>query len=331
MTTPSYARAATLDQALAEYAAHPGAADYIAGGTELVPLIKDRLRRPRRLVDINALPWRAIEADSFGLRVGSLARMQEVADHPAVRQGYPAIAHALDASGSVQIRAMASIGGNLLQRTRCGYFRDVGFPCNKREPGAGCPARAGENRLHAIFGASDQCVATHASDLAVALVALEAIVELCGPEGRRSVPLAKFYRLPGDTPDRETDLAPGELIAAIQLPAAPHAARSGYLKLRDRASFEFALVSAAVALYVADGLIRSARIAMGGIGTIPWRLREAEDALVQRPPEPDTYRAAAALAARAAQPLTGNRFKVTLMQRTLARALEAVGAAEGNL
>jgi xanthine dehydrogenase YagS FAD-binding subunit len=325
MLVHSYSRASTLDAALSEHIANvPLAVEYIAGGTELIPLLKNGQRSASHLIDINALPWREIAEQRSCLRIGSLARLQDVANHPIVRRAYPVISQALLASGSVQIRNMASIGGNLLQSTRCGYFRDSGFPCNKRRPGSGCPARDGENRTHAIFGVSDHCVASHASDLAVALVALDAELELCGPDGRRSVPIGEFYRVPGDTPDRETVLNQGELVEAISVPKGPHTSRSDYLKLRDRASFEFSLMSVAVAAHVEDGVIRALRIAMGGVGTVPWRLPAVEQALQNAPANPKSYRFAAAEAARGARPLHHNAFKVGLMQRMLVRALETV-------
>jgi xanthine dehydrogenase YagS FAD-binding subunit len=220
---------------------------------------------------------------------------------------------------------MATIGGNLLQRTRCTYFRDTGSPCNKRAPGSGCGAIGGENRMNAILGASDQCVATHASDLAVALVALDAIVEISGPQGTRNVPLADFHLLPGTTPQVETQLAPGELITAVSVPASAWARRSAYLKVRDRASFEFALASAAVALAVEGGTIRVARVAVGGVGTKPWRLPQVEQALIGAQARPDIFRAAAAKAADGARPLSRNAFKLPLVQRTVERALITVG------
>jgi xanthine dehydrogenase YagS FAD-binding subunit len=285
--------------------------------------MRDRVHAVDHVVDISHLPLRDITETPAGLSIGSLACMQDVADHPIVRDRYELIAQVLLASASVQIRHMGSIGGNLLQRTRCGYFRDPGFPCNKRRPGSGCPARAGENRLHAIFGTSNRCVATHASDLAVALVALEAAVELDGPGGRRTVPIGEFYRMPGDTPHIETILAPRELIVAIHVPRGPWHRNAHYLKLRDRASFDFALVSAAVALHCEGGTIVSARIAAGGVGTMPWRLPEVELALRGGPMSTEAYRAAAALAAKDARSLAQNGFKIALIQRVLVRALEA--------
>lgn len=296
--------------------------DYIAGGTDLLQLLKDGVRRPRRVIDITGLGWTAIEADRSGLRIGALARMSDVADHPGVREQYPAISQALLASASPQVRNMATIGGNLLQRTRCVYFRDIATACNKRDPGSGCSALHGENRLHAVLGGSEHCVATHASDLAVALVALDASVVLHGSGGERRVALEGFHLLPGDTPERETVLEPGEVIAAIEVPASALARRSRYRKVRDRASFEFALASAAVALDVHIGAIRDARVAMGGVGTKPWRAREAEAALKGKRPNGETFAAAAHQALAGAKPLEQNAFKIELAQQAVIRALE---------
>jgi xanthine dehydrogenase YagS FAD-binding subunit len=301
-------------------------AKFIGGGTDLLQLMKDRVERPRHLVDINALPMAAIEATPIGVRIGALARMADVAEHPTIVRDYPAVSQALLASASGQVRNMAAIGGNLLQRTRCGYFRDTGFPCNKRVPGSGCPAIEGENRFHAVLGGSDHCVATHASDLAVALAALDATVEVTGPNGRRDVKLVDFHLLPGDTPEHETVLTPGELITAVTLEASALTRGSHYLKVRDRASFEWALISAAVALEVAGGQVRGARVAMGGIGTKPWRLPAVEAALVGGPPTESAFRTAAGLAIEGAHPLSGNGFKLTLLQNTLVRALRTAAA-----
>jgi xanthine dehydrogenase YagS FAD-binding subunit len=320
----AYERAGDQAEAVQRGAAEPGTA-FIAGGTDLMQLMKDDVARPSRLVDIDALPLDFIEADANGLRLGALARMADVADHAAVQEHYPVIAQALLASASPQVRNMASMGGNLLQRTRCTYFRDTASACNKRAPGSGCSARQGINRVHAILGGSDQCVATHASDLAVALVALDARLDLVGPQGTRELALADFHLLPGSTPERETQLLPGELITAIRVPASPVARRSAYLKVRDRASFEFALASAAVALAIEDGTIRDARVAAGGVGTKPWRLPDVERALIGAPARGESYRAAAAEASAGARPLTHNGFKLPLLQNTVERALRIVG------
>jgi xanthine dehydrogenase YagS FAD-binding subunit len=304
---------------------------YIAGGTDLMQLMKDGIEQPGHLVDLDGLPLDRIDITDEGARIGALVRMSDAADHQGLRRDWPLIAEALLASASPQLRNMATIGGNILQRTRCGYFRDTGFACNKRVPGSGCPAINGDNRGLAIFGVSAHCIATHPSDLAVALAALDAAVELSGPvvqgdAATRRVLLSEFHLLPGDTPERETVLRPGELVTAIVVPAQTAGLRSHYLKLRDRASFEFALVSAAVAVSLADGHVRRARIAMGGIGPKPWRLPAVEAALEGAPATPDAFAAAATLAAHGAQPASQNRFKVPLMQRALVRALAVATA-----
>jgi xanthine dehydrogenase YagS FAD-binding subunit len=302
-------------------------AEYIAGGTDMVQLLQEHVRRPDRLVSLAGLLDDRIEVGPQGLRLGAAATMAEAAAHPAVIGQYPVISEALLASASPQVRNQATMGGNLLQRTRCPYFRDVGYAaCNKRAPGSGCAAIGGENRWHAVLGTSEKCIAAHPSDLAVALVALDASVEIRGPGGQRAVPLADFHRLPGDTPHVETVLEPGEVIAAITVPANPVARRSHYLKLRDRASFEFALVSAAVALDMDGDRIRQARVALGGVGTKPWRVPQVEAALAGASLEPATLRRAAALATQGAQGLGGNNFKVELMQRAIVRAIEIAGA-----
>ncbi len=306
-------------------AAQPGA-KYIGGGTDLMQLLKDNVEAPTRLVDVDFVLGDAIEPGTNSLRIGGRARMSDTAAHPVVARDYPALSQALLASASPQVRNMATMGGNLLQRTRCGYFRDVGFAaCNKRAPGSGCQAQDGHNRLLAILGGSEHCIATNASDLAVALVALDAVLQLHGPDGARDVALTDFHVLPGEHPEHETVLRPGELIEAITVPASPLARRSGYLKVRDRASFEWAVVSAAVALDVgADGNIRDARIALGGVGTKPWRALDAEAALRGKRPGEDVFAQAAALAVQGAQPRRENAFKVKLAQRTAVRALLSV-------
>lgn len=302
-----------------------GRSAYLAGGTTLVDLMKLEVMTPSRVVDINRLPLKGIRVDGRGLRLGALERMSDVARHPLVRSRFPVIAQALELSASQQLRNMASMGGNLLQRTRCGYFRDPSTPCNKRLPGSGCAALTGENRTHAIFGTSDSCVATHPSDVAVAFVALDARVDLYGPRGRRTLPLADFYRLPGSTPHLENHLQPRELITGITIPPLPWARRSGYLKVRDRQSYEFALASAAVALNVSGGVVREARIAVGGVGTRPWRLPAVERTLVGVRTTETAYEQAVAHAADGARPLTRNAFKPELLRRTLVRALITVG------
>jgi xanthine dehydrogenase YagS FAD-binding subunit len=300
---------------------------YIAGGSGLMQLLKDNVETPDNLVDLERLPLTGIHSDATGLRLGSMARMSDVAAHPEVRQRFPVISEALLASASPQVRNMGTMGGNLLQRTRCGYFRDIAFACNKRVFGPGCPAIQGENRMLAILGGSEHCIATHASDFAVALAALDATLELRGAnDARRTVKLRDFHRLPGDTPHIETVLAPGELIDAIVVQDTPAARRSRYLKVRDRSSFEFALVSVAVAMHVSDGAIEDVRVAAGGVGTKPWHLPEVEVALRGKPPTPGNLRAAAEDAAQGAQPATENGFKLILLRRAVLRALQTVAA-----
>ncbi|BBX73548.1 xanthine dehydrogenase family protein subunit M [Mycobacterium shinjukuense] len=299
---------------------------YLAGGTTLVDLMRETVERPDSLVDINALPYTAIDVRPGVIRVGSLVRMSDLAAHPLVRQQVPMISQALELSASAQLRNMASIGGNLLQRPRCLYFRDVSAACNRRTPGTGCSAIAGRNRTTAIFGTSQHCIATHPSDLAVALLALDAVVVARQTSGERRIPLAELYRQPGDSPHLEHNLHPGELIVAIEVPVGPEARRSGYLKVRDRESYQFALASAAVALDIVAGTIRSARVAVGGVGTVPWRLPAVETALQGRPPNADLFRGAAALAVDGAKPLHENGFKVELLKRTVERELVTVAA-----
>ena len=318
-----YARVDSAAAAIRSAAA-PGAA-FIAGGTDLMQLMKEGAAAPRHLIDINRLPCDEIRLGPDGLRLGALARMADVADDPGVRGRFPAIAQALLASASPQVRNMASIGGNLLQRTRCTYFRDRAMPCNKRVSGTGCGALGGDNRLHAIFGGSEHCVATHPSDLAVALVALDASVLVQGSGGERRIPIRDFHRLPGEAPERDTVLEPGELIVAVEVPASVAAAHSLYLKIRDRASFEFALVSVAAGLEIDDGTIRDVRLAAGGVGTRPWRLARAEEVLRGRPASTERYAAAAERAVLGAQPLAMNGFKVELLRRAVRRALASAG------
>jgi xanthine dehydrogenase YagS FAD-binding subunit len=318
-----YSKAADEKSALA---AGASGARYIAGGTTLVDLMRETVERPDAVVDINGLPYGSVDIQQGKLTIGSLARMSDVAANPAVRQQIPVIAQALELSASAQLRNMASIGGNLLQRPRCLYFRDVSASCNRRTPGAGCAAIGGRNRTHAILGTSEQCVATHPSDLAVALVALDAVVVARDNAGERRIPLTDMLRQPGNTPNQENNLRPGELIVAVEVPLGPEARRSGYLKVRDRDSYEFALTSAAAALDIGMGTIRTARVAVGGVGTVPWRLPAVERALVGRPSSPDVIRNAAAMAADGAKPLSENGFKVELLRRTVERQLATVAA-----
>ncbi|MGA5200415.1 FAD binding domain-containing protein [Streptomyces variegatus] len=299
---------------------------YIAGGTTLVDLMRETVERPETLVDISGLPLGEVTVtERGGLRIGALVTMSEAAAHRKVRTLFPVVSEALELSASAQLRNMASIGGNIMQRTRCTYFRDVTADCNKREPGSGCAALEGVNRTHAILGTSDACVATHPSDVAVAFAALEAQVRLLGPDGERQVPFADFLLRPGSTPNREQALRKGELITAVEIPALPRPLKSGYLKVRDRQSYEFALTSAAVALHVRGGVIREARVAAGGVGTVPWKLPAVERHLVGERPSESLWTAAAAKAVEGVRPLQHNRFKVELLQRTIERQLRIVG------
>ncbi|GGL07915.1 FAD binding domain-containing protein [Streptomyces flaveus] len=299
---------------------------YIAGGTTLVDLMRETVEHPETLVDISDLPLREVRVtERGGLRIGALVSMAETAVHSKVRTLFPVISQALELSASAQLRNMATIGGNIMQRTRCTYFRDVSAACNKREPGSGCAALQGVNRTHAILGTSDDCVATHPSDVAVAFAALEAQVHLLGPDGERHVPFADFLLRPGSTPQREQALRRGELITAVEIPALPRPLKSGYLKVRDRQSYEFALTSAAVALHVRGGVIRNAYVAAGGVGTVPWKLPAVEEALVGERPSDRLWAEAAGRAAGGARPLQHNRFKVELLQRTVERQLRTVG------
>ena len=305
---------------------HDGDARFVAGGTNILDLMKIHVEAPSLLVDINRLPLSKIELRGDSVHIGALARLNDIAAHPVVRQAFPMVAIALEQSASPQLRNMASMGGNLLQRTRCAYFRDVAAPCNKRAPGSGCGAIGGENRMEAILGTSEQCIATHASDVAVPLVALDAVVNVAGPQGSRSIVLSDFYRLPGATPHLETVLVHGELITGLSVPVLPFAARSTYLKVRDRAQYEFALGSAAVALDIEGGTIRQARLALGGVGTVPWRSRAAERDLTGAPATRPAFERAAEAALTGARGYGMNDFKIALAKRTLVRALEMVAA-----
>jgi xanthine dehydrogenase YagS FAD-binding subunit len=319
LTHPSDTKAAVA-------AATQARAKYIAGGTDLLQLAKDNVETPTQLVDLEALGMRGIRPGADGLHLEPLARMSDVAAHPEVVEGWPVLSQALLASASPQIRNMGTMGGNLLQRTRCGYFRDTGFACNKRAPGSGCPAMNGENRMHAILGGSDHCIATYPGDMAVAMMVLDAELELTGRNGTRKIAIADFHKTPGNTPDVETVLQPGEMITGIDIPASAMARRSRYLKVRDRASFEFALVSAAVALDIDGGTIRSVRVAAGGVGTKPWRLPEVEAVLTGKPADAATLRQAAEQSGAGAKPSRMNGFKVVLLRRTVLRALQTVAA-----
>lgn len=333
-----YLRPADQAGALEAVAATPGAA-FIAGGTGLVDLMKLGVETPPALVDVADLVARAagasaaasplsaaaaVEESADGVRIPASARNSDVAHHPLIRTRYPALSEALLSGASPQLRNMATVGGNLMQRTRCAYFRDLGVSaCNKRAPGSGCAARGGWSRMHAVLGGSDHCIAVHPSDMCVALVALDAVVHTTRVQGPRAIPVAELHRLPGDHPDVETSLERGELITHVTLPATALAARSRYVKVRDRAAYAFALASAAVALDLSPaGTIRAARVALGGVATKPWRSVEAEAALVGQRAARATFERAAAQAVRGARPTAENTFKVTLAQRTIVRALE---------
>jgi xanthine dehydrogenase YagS FAD-binding subunit len=298
----------------------------LAGGTELLNWMRDGIDAPQRVVDITALPLGFLEVTPQGLRIGALAHMSDVGTHPVVRRDYPVLAQSLELAASPQIRNLATIGGNLMQRTRCPYFRsETLLPCNKRKPGSGCAARHGENRELAIFGWSDACVATHPSDLAVALAALDATVHVAGPRGERAIPATDFHRLPGTEPQRETMLGAGEMIVGVEVPAGPSTARSNYLKVRQRASYEFAVVSAAVTLDLDGRTIRGARIALGGVALKPWRLTQAERSLRAASYDHQAMAAAVDGAFREARSLEQNGYKVALAKRTVVRALEHAG------
>ena len=299
-------------------------ATYLAGGTNLVDLMKLGVAEPQRLVDVSRLPFDGVEPTERGLRIGAAVRNSDLAAHPLVRAGWPVLSQALLAGASGQLRNLATVGGNLLQRTRCSYFQDVTKPCNKRDPGSGCPAREGEHRNHAILGHSEHCVATHPSDMAVALVAIDATVEVLGTHGERTIPLPGLHRLPGDSPEHDTVLNPGDLITAVEL--RKPAPRSVYRKVRDRASFAFAVLSVAAVAEVEDGTITEARIGLGGVSHVPWRAEKAEQVLRGAPATPETFEAAAAAELEAAQPLRDNSFKVPLARNVLVRTLAELTA-----
>jgi xanthine dehydrogenase YagS FAD-binding subunit len=325
MNSLFYDRAANIEDAV-RLAQQPGAR-IIGGGTNLLDLVKGGVEQPVRLVDVTRLALADIAGlPDGGVRIGALASNSDTANHPLIRQRYPLLSQALLAGASPQLRNMATVGGNLMQRTRCYYFYDTAFDmCNKRSPGSGCAAREGYNRIHAILGASEQCIAVNPSDMSVALAALDAVVRVRGPHGERSIAFADFHRLPGDTPDKDTTLVPGELITAVDLPASSFAAHSHYLKVRDRASYAFALVSVAAALDLRDGVVREARIAMGGVAHKPWRAVDVENALAGRPLDAAAVENAATLAVRGAKPYRHNAFKVQLAQRAVVRALRVAG------
>jgi xanthine dehydrogenase YagS FAD-binding subunit len=298
------------------------ASRFIAGGTNLLDLMKENVARPEHLIDITGLPMKDVRAtDSGGVMIGALVSNADLAWHPLIERDYPLLSQAILAGASPQLRNMASTGGNLLQRTRCYYFYDTNTPCNKREPGTGCPAKDGLNRIHAILGASDACVATHPSDMCVALAALEARVHVQGRAGARVIEFADFHRLPGDAPERDNQLADDELVTAVELPAPRFKQHSHYLKIRDRASYAFALVSVAAAVELDGDVIRDVRIALGGVAHKPWRDTAVEQSLVGQPVSRENFVAAADAMLRNAQPLAHNAFKIKLARRAIVRAL----------
>lgn len=323
-----YARATDVADAVRQIAAGQKA-KFIAGGTNLIDLMKENVERPTRLIDISRLPLKTVEATADGgLRIGALVPNSDLAYHPLVAERYPLLASAILAGASAQLRNMASTGGNLLQRTRCAYFYDVATPCNKREPGSGCSAIGGLNRGHAILGTSESCIATHPSDMCVALAALEAKVRVAGPPGERMIAFADFHRLPGDTPERDTNLAADEIVTAVELPAEGFARNYSYLKIRDRLSYAFALVAVAAALQLDGDTIKEARLALGGVAHKPWRVTGAETALRGQTANRAAFAHAAEIVLRDAKAFTHNAFKIDLARRTIVRALTQ--AAQGT-
>lgn len=329
METFNYIKAPSINKALAS----AQSSKFIAGGTTLVDLMKLSVETPKTLVDINLLPLDQIEKlPDGGLRIGAMVRNSDLAWNPDVQKSYPVLSEALLSGASPQLRNMATTGGNLMQRTRCVYFREPsagtpgGYGCNKRTPGSGCAAMAGFNRMHAVLGTSDHCIATHPSDMCVAMTALEAVIHVEGPKGKRTIVFTDFHKLPGDTPHIENALEPGELITYVDLPKPVEGAKSTYLKLRDRASYEFALASAAIVARVEGGHIRYIRVAMGGVGTRPWRSHEAEAALLGKPANTSSFKAAAEAALAKAKPHKDNAFKVELAKRCLVRSLKTATA-----
>jgi xanthine dehydrogenase YagS FAD-binding subunit len=316
-----YARASDVADAVRQIAGEPGA-KFIAGGTNLIDLMKEDVERPSRLIDISRLPLNKVEETADGgVRIGALVPNSDLAYHPLIEQRYPMLGSAILAGASQQLRNMASTGGNLLQRTRCYYFYDTATPCNKREPGSGCPAINGLNRMHAILGTSEACIATHPSDMCVALAALDAKVQVVGPAGERTISFADFHRLPWDTPQRDTNLEPNELITAVELPAQGFPTNYTYLKIRDRLSYAFALVSVAAALELEGDRIKEARLALGGVAHKPWRDALAEGALRGHEADPTTFRRAAHVLLRDAKGFAYNTFKIDLARRAIVRAL----------
>jgi xanthine dehydrogenase YagS FAD-binding subunit len=320
---PADPAAAVATAAQAKTAQQGADVRFVAGGTTLIDLMKLNVETPARLIDINRLPLDKTEATpAGGLKIGATVRNSDLAHHPTVQRDYAVLSQALLAGASAQLRNMATTAGNLLQRTRCMYFRDTAMPCNKREPGTGCPAITGSNRTLAVLGTSEHCIATNPSDMCVAMAALEATIHVQGPKGSRAIPIGDFHLLPGSTPNRETVLEPGDLVTHVTLPPPRSGSKQVYLKLRDRASYEFALASAAVVIIIAGGNVTHARIALGGVGTKPWRSREAEAALAGKPANAANFRKAAEAAMRDAKPQSENKFKIELAKRCLTHALQ---------
>lgn len=321
MRTFEFEHAGSVDEAISSVVSSGG--KYYAGGTNLLDLMKGGVEAPPALVDLRRLGLtNIVSTEAGGVLIESGVSNSAIANHPLIRTQYPVLSQSILSGATTQLRNMATAGGNLLQRTRCPYFMEVAFTqCNKRVPGSGCAAKDSFNREHAVFGASDACVAVHPSDMAVALAILDASVHVQGPHGTRAVPIAEFFRLPGDEPERDNTLHPAELIVGIELPPSPFAEHSWYLKVRDRHSYAFALVSVAAGLHIADGTIRGAAIGMGGVAAMPWRVTEAEDSLLGQQPTAEVFRRAARLAMAGAQPLSQNGFKITLGMHSVVRAL----------
>ena len=316
-----YTRPATQKAAIGEMA--KGSPAFLAGGTNLIDLMKNGVSAPYKLVDINNLPMAAITRTPTGIRIGALAKNSVVAEHELITKNFPLLSLALQAGASPQLRNMATVGGNMMQRTRCGYFYDTTMPCNKRQPGSGCAAVGGYNRMHAIFGTSDKCIAVHPSDMCVALVALDAVVIVAGPKGERKIPFADFHRLPGDMPEKDNTLQKGELIIAADIPNNSFSKHAHYLKIRDRASYAFALVSVAAALNMNGNTIKDVRLAMGGVAHKPWRLTEAEKFLKGKSATEAVFKEAATIAMKGAKSFGENDFKLTMAPNAIVEALKS--------
>jgi xanthine dehydrogenase YagS FAD-binding subunit len=316
-----YIRPATQKAAISEMT--KGSPAFLAGGTNLIDLMKNGVSAPDKLVDINNLPMAAITKTPTGIRIGALAKNSVVAEHELITKNFPLLALALQAGASPQLRNMATVGGNMMQRTRCGYFYDTTMPCNKRQPGSGCAAVGGYNRMHAIFGTSEKCIAVHPSDMCVALVALDAVVIVAGPKGERKIPFADFHRLPGEMPEKDNTLQKGELIIATDIPTNSFSKHAHYLKIRDRASYAFALVSVAAALNMNGNTIKDVRLAMGGVAHKPWRLTEAEKFLKGKPATEAVFKQAATIAMKGAKSFGENDFKLTMAPNAIVEALKS--------